>query len=169
MCSSDLEEIEEIGPASDEVQTSNIPRKSPSEENGFSALGGISAEFEEIEGVSAEFERVSLDDMDNDIGSLSAELEEIEGISAELENVEMEEGIEKVGEISEPFHKISISESRVAFGAGTGKTAPKKQSTEKNSDDIELEELEGISQELQGIAENIEGRKASPEIGRAHV
>lgn len=75
----------------------------------------------------------------NDIGSLSAEMEEIEGISQELDSVE-EEGLEKIGEVSESFKKISIS---------------KPKDLKKETQDMELDEMQGISKELEGISDTV--------------
>ncbi len=102
-------------------------------------IGGISAEFEEIEGVSAEFERICLEGMDGDIGSLSAEFEEIEGggISSELEGLKNEE---KISEIPQPMKNIAISSNVLDSNKGT--------------QDKELDELQGISQELGEIEDS---------------
>ncbi|HPY74376.1 MAG TPA: hypothetical protein P5543_01585 [Planctomycetota bacterium] len=131
----DMEEIEEVGSISEEIvgiqdvveelqelekfvafekhKTQEIQKEFHQDDSfDIVGIGGISAEFEEIEGVSAEFEKICLEGMDNDIGSLSAELEEIEGYSSEFDSIDIEEGIEKIREISDDFHqrKKNLSE-----------------------------------------------------------
>ena len=136
------EELEELGTLSEEMEKIGGMADQIKDDSEFSEIegvGGISAEFEEIEGVSAEFEGINLDDMDNDIGSLSAELEEIEGISAEFDSIESEEGLERIGEVSEAFNNIAIATNHHEAAA------------RHPAADHELDDLEGISQELEKI------------------
>lgn len=104
-------------------------------------IGGISAEFDEVEVLSAELESIA-EDMGDDPPDSLEEIEEIGSVSEEIEEIgSISEEIEEIEEIAQP-EAITI--------------AP-KQSTEKEEIIKEIEEIGSVSEEIDSLSKELEG------------